>query len=262
MTELKWRRSRMIHNEEFRGLVNGHDHVICDPPYSAHVHNNAATMRGGKAGKNELGFDSLSHELRMEIAVAVADAKSWSIIFCDWEGLSAWKEAIEASGGEYIRAVPWVRWSMPQLSGDRPPQGSECIIIAHPGGKKVKWSGPGNLICFNDKAMRGRGKHKCQKPLGLMLKLVEFFTEPGAKVIDPCAGSGTTLMAAKILGRRFEGWEIQTEWAEKIEQRLLTLDARDTKAVGEHEIYMQGLREDKARMKAHTAKIKEKQNGK
>jgi len=250
--------NKMIHNEEFTFLLNGHDHVICDPPYSAHVHNNAATMRGGKAGKNELGFDSLSSELRMDIARAVADAKSWSVIFCDWEGLSAWKEAIEDAGGEYIRAIPWVRWSMPQLSGDRPPQGSECIILAHPGGKKVKWTGPGNLICFNDKAMRGKDKHKCQKPLGLMLKLVDFFTEPGSTVIDPCAGSGTTLMAAKILGRKFEGWEIQAEWAAKIEARLLTVGERDAKAVAEHEVYMQGLAEDKARMKANTTKIREK----
>lgn len=248
----------MIHNKEFKGPSTLHDHVICDPPYSAHVHNNAATMRGGKAMKNELGFDSLSFELRMDIALSVADAKSWSIIFCDWEGLSAWKGAIEMAGGEYIRAIPWVRWSMPQLSGDRPPSGSECIILAHPGGKKVKWTGPGNLICFNDKSMRGSGKHKCQKPLGLMLKLVEFFTEPGAVVIDPCAGSGTTLVAAKILGRKYEGWEIQEEWVKRSTQRLLNLNEKDAKSVTEHETYMQALAEDKARMKAYTAKIKDK----
>ena len=62
--------------------------------------------------------------------------------------------------------------------------------------------------------------------------------------------------------REFEGLDVVLPRAEKIEKRLLTLDERDAKAVAEHEIYMKGLREDKARMKAHTAKIKDKQNGK
>jgi site-specific DNA-methyltransferase (adenine-specific) len=49
--------------------------------------------------------------------------------------------------------------------------------------------------------------HKNEKPLGLIERLIRVFTDPGALIIDPFAGSGTTGVAALNLGRRFLGWE-------------------------------------------------------
>lgn len=50
--------------------------------------------------------------------------------------------------------------------------------------------------------------HPNQKPVGVLKKLIEIFTDPGDVVIDPCAGSGTTLRAAKETGRESYGFEI------------------------------------------------------
>ena len=51
--------------------------------------------------------------------------------------------------------------------------------------------------------------HPTQKPVELLKKLIEIFTDPGDVVIDPCAGSGSTLVAAERLGRKAYGFEIK-----------------------------------------------------
>lgn len=51
--------------------------------------------------------------------------------------------------------------------------------------------------------------HPTQKPIGLLERLIEIFTDPGDVVIDPVAGSGTTLIAAENLGRKAYGFEIK-----------------------------------------------------
>lgn len=43
--------------------------------------------------------------------------------------------------------------------------------------------------------------HPAQKPVGVLKRLIEIFTDEGDVVIDPCAGSGSTLRAAMELGR-------------------------------------------------------------
>jgi site-specific DNA-methyltransferase (adenine-specific) len=50
--------------------------------------------------------------------------------------------------------------------------------------------------------------HPTQKPVALMKRLIEIFTDPGDVVIDPTAGSGSTLIAAEDLGRKAYGFEI------------------------------------------------------
>lgn len=50
--------------------------------------------------------------------------------------------------------------------------------------------------------------HPTQKPVNLLKRLIEIFTDPGDIVIDPCAGSGSTLRAAYELGRNAYGFEV------------------------------------------------------
>lgn len=50
--------------------------------------------------------------------------------------------------------------------------------------------------------------HPTQKPISVLKRLIEIFTDPGDVVIDPCAGSGSTLRAAYELGRNSYGFEV------------------------------------------------------
>ena len=63
--------------------------------------------------------------------------------------------------------------------------------------------------------------HPTQKPVILLKRLIELFTDPGDIVIDPVAGSGATLRAAKELGRSSYGFEISKEFYSKAQSKML-----------------------------------------
>ena len=62
--------------------------------------------------------------------------------------------------------------------------------------------------------------HPTQKPVELLKTLIEIFTDPGDVVIDPVAGSGSTLVAAQRCGRKAYGFEIKKEFYTKANQWL------------------------------------------
>jgi len=62
--------------------------------------------------------------------------------------------------------------------------------------------------------------HACPKPLKLMAQIIEHYTNPGDVVIDFVCGSATTLVAAKMAGRHYLGFEIDAKIAELSRQRL------------------------------------------
>jgi len=68
-----------------------------------------------------------------------------------------------------------------------------------------------------------RGLHPTQKPLSLMKALIELTTQENQLVLDPFAGSGTTLVAAKELNRHYMGFEINEEYYNNSLNRLNTL---------------------------------------
>lgn len=77
--------------------------------------------------------------------------------------------------------------------------------------KLPKFNNGGGMVfnCMEFPRELGMKKiHTTQKPLPLLRKLVEIFTDPDDVVIDPCAGSGSTLIAAAGLGRKAYGLEI------------------------------------------------------
>jgi site-specific DNA-methyltransferase (adenine-specific) len=64
--------------------------------------------------------------------------------------------------------------------------------------------------------------HPTQKPVPLLESLITIFTDPGDVVIDPCAGSGSTLKAAANLGRRAYGFEIKKDFVKEAKEKMLS----------------------------------------
>lgn len=75
---------------------------------------------------------------------------------------------------------------------------------------------PSSVQRFN----RERGLHPTQKPVALFDYLTRTYTLEGETVLDPFAGSGTTLLAAALLGRKSIGVEIEEKFAEVIAMRM------------------------------------------
>ena len=65
--------------------------------------------------------------------------------------------------------------------------------------------------------------HPAQKPVKVLKRLIEVFTDPGDVVIDPCFGSGTTGRACMELGRNFYGFEINKEFFRRAKEEMLVL---------------------------------------
>lgn len=57
--------------------------------------------------------------------------------------------------------------------------------------------------------------------MAVLKKLIEIFTDPGDVVIDPCAGSGSTLRAAVELGRSAFGFEIDRTFYTRAKNEML-----------------------------------------
>lgn len=63
--------------------------------------------------------------------------------------------------------------------------------------------------------------HSTQKPIKLLKRLISIYTDPGDVVIDPCAGSASTLRAAYELGRTAYGFEIDRDMYKKAQTEML-----------------------------------------
>jgi site-specific DNA-methyltransferase (adenine-specific) len=69
-------------------------------------------------------------------------------------------------------------------------------------------------------SMHGRAIHPTEKPLGILDPLISYACPPGGLVVDPFAGSGSTLDAARTAGRHVIGVELHEPYAEKAARRL------------------------------------------
>lgn len=209
-------------------------HVITDPPYGEWTHAKRAALLAGSGGRGaydgceratDLGFASISAEQRLVVAAELARASvRWVLQFSDFETSADWIAANGAAKLDHVRLGIWVKpGSSPQFSGDRPAVGAEAIVIAHASGRK-RWNGGGKHGVWTHPIVPGtnpeRTEHTTQKPVPLMLELVELFTDPNELVLDPFAGSGTTGVACLRLGRRFIGIEREAKYVEIARERL------------------------------------------
>lgn len=77
-----------------------------------------------------------------------------------------------------------------------------------------------NCIEYGRKSNKRETIHPTQKPVELMKKLIELFTDPGEVVIDPVAGSASTLVAAAECGRDAYGFEIKKDFYRLAKDRV------------------------------------------
>lgn len=209
------------------------DVTVTDPPYSEKVHTSVRPQLVGIRSPGadarritELGFVHLDAGLRRDASAAIARlTRRWVLVFSDIESTHLWRDDLSRAGLDYVRTGAWVRVNTaPQFSGDRPANGFEAITICHPKGPK-RWNGGGKPAVWSVPIVLNRGGtgqrlHTAQKPDRLMNLIIDQFSEPGETVLDPFAGSGATLMAAAMSGRKSIGIEVDERNCEIIARRL------------------------------------------
>lgn len=138
------------------------------------------------------------------------------IVFCEFEQLfELIRKAKEYGLNRYINLVFRKNFSAQVLKANMRIVGNCEYGVLLYREKLPKFNNDGRMI-FNCMEMQRDTRtpkvHPTQKPVSLLEKLIEIFTDPGDVVIDPCAGSGTTLLAAANCGRKAYGFEIKKDF--------------------------------------------------
>ncbi len=149
------------------------------------------------------------------------------IIFCAFEQIPMVVEQGKKHG--LMKSYPLVfikNYSSQVLKANMKIVGATEYAVVLYRDKLPKFNNHGKMI-FNWFEWKRDGKgypkiHPTQKPVNLLKKLIEIFTDEGDVVIDPVAGSGSTLRACAELNRSCYGFEIKREFVKKAKEQMLT----------------------------------------
>lgn len=219
------------------------DAVICDPPYGD------TSLAWDRAVDDWLGltahvapqmwcFGSMRFFMSAAALFAAADWRlAQEVVWEKHNGSSAAADRFrrvhelvahfyQGKWGDLHRVVPTTNDATKRAvrRKKRPPQWGNIGAAAYTsedGGPRLMRS------VLQVRSEHGRAVHPTQKPLGILRPLIEYSVPPGGLVLDPFAGSASTLLAARELGRRAEGCEIDADYCAAAVKRLnvLTLEA-------------------------------------
>lgn len=149
------------------------------------------------------------------------------IIFCAFEQLQYYIELGQRYGFmHYIPLVFRKNFSAQVLKANMKIVGCcEYGLVLYKD-KLPKFNNHGNMImnCFDWPRDTTTPKiHPTQKPVALLERLIEIFTDPNDVVIDPTAGSGSSLLAAAHLNRRAYGFEIKKDFFKLSQEKIMPL---------------------------------------
>lgn len=195
------------------------DAVVSDPPYSSRTHAGNEDMAGrfGDHGGRSLSYDAWSSDDVCEFVKSWAPrCRGWIVALTSDDLAPSYRAAYRAAGLYDFAPVPIVAHRV-RLTGDGPASCAVYLMAARPRRKAfLSWGAlPGWYQAGID-----RGGHIGGKPLELMRAIVRDYSRPGDIVCDPCAGGGTTLLAARMEGRRAIGAEMDPTTHAKASARL------------------------------------------
>lgn len=191
------------------------DLVIADPPW------NAGKSYGGH--DDELAPGPYAGWLQELLAACAAVTRGNVIVLPGRRHAGAVAALLPRAGLVPASVVAWRDtrpppgvWG-PGGSGWQPalvaaPPSPAGLPTVRPGGRLSVASDPGDR--------RAAARHPCPKPVALLHRLIAMLSPPGGTVLDPVAGSGTTLVAARDVGRAALGIELEPRFCSLARERL------------------------------------------
>lgn len=203
------------------------DHFIFDPPYNERTHAKGKRYKRGEIVDHVIKYKPMTAaNMRAVSKQIVRCCKRWIVLTCDSDSPHLWRKALEDAGAEFVRHGIFVKDdAQPQMSGDRPGIGFECVVICHTPREsgRMKWNGGGKCARWHatsDSRQPGGLIVDGQKPLAFFRQLVADFTDPGELICDPYAGGGTMAVACQELGRDCITFECDEETYNKAQHRI------------------------------------------
>lgn len=218
--------------------------IIADPPYNLGKNAYASNPSWYEGGDNKNGESSLAGKEFFDTDKDFRPAEFMHfcsqmlkkepkgknqapcmLLFCEFEQQFKYIELGKKYGfNHYINLVFRKNFSAQVLKANMKVVGNcEYGLILYRD-KLPKFNNNGQMVfnCFDWVVDNFTPKvHPTQKPVPLLERLIEIFTDKGDVVIDPCAGSGSTLLAAANTGRRAYGFEIKKEFYELATEKVL-----------------------------------------
>lgn len=207
--------------------IEGPINLICtDPPYGVAFKSGAAATLAGKKFTPEIAND-LNLDDAIQIFYGAMDPLVGKLaddcdmyVFCDRLMIGEWQLVVNSLDGFEVKNVlAWDKGTpgMGDLEGNWGFSWEACLY-AKKGRTKVN-SRRSSVISV-PRTPAGENFHPTQKPVQLLEVLIEQSTQPGDLVVDPFAGSGSTIVAAQTTGRNGIGIELDPEHARRANDRL------------------------------------------
>jgi site-specific DNA-methyltransferase (adenine-specific) len=188
--------------------ANSVDFVLTDPPYIVRY-----KSRDGRTVPNDDNAAWLKPAFAEIFRVLRRD--TFCVSFYGWPHADRFMQAYRAAG---FRVVGHFVFPKRYTSGSKFLRYQhECAYLLAKGYPKEPADTIGDVI---DWTYSGNKLHPTQKPLSVLLPMVETFSPPGGVVLDPFSGSGSSLVAAKMLGRSWLGIELDAKYHANASRRL------------------------------------------
>jgi adenine-specific DNA-methyltransferase len=182
--------------------------ILTDPPYlTRHKPRDGRTVPGDD---NDAWLKPAFAEMHR-----VLQDDTFCVSFYGWPQADKFIAAYKAAG---FRMVGHIAFPKRYTSSTRFLRYQhECAHLLAKGNPKQPRETIGDVI---DWTYSGNKLHPTQKPLSVLLPLVETFSAPQGTVLDPFTGSGSSLLAAKTLGRSYLGIELDQNYHAIASRRL------------------------------------------
>lgn len=196
------------------------DAIITDPPYGINYEpGNRKVNTLGKIANDNAPFIWFLYDAFRVLKSGAAGSGSL-ICFTRWDVEQTFVDAMKLAGFQVKSEIIWdkVTHGMGDLKKQFAPS-HENVVFAIKGKYCFPGRRPRDLVTF-PKLNGSQMIHPTEKPVALLTSLITSVTKPGDLILDPFAGSGSTLVAAKKTGRRFIGVELNDEYFEKAQRRI------------------------------------------
>lgn len=130
-------------------------------------------------------------------------------------------QALRESGWYLRQEIIWSKgWASPGSAGDRPVTTHETVYMLASAARYQTHGANRFGSVWDIPPSRGAAGHHAAMPVELAGRCIEIGSAPGELVLDPFAGTGTTGVASRDLGRRFVGIELSPEYARQARARI------------------------------------------